>query len=91
MSEKENPDYGESGHQKHENEMEVFNSYLWKNRELLGEPNDSKVYNFQYENLKDVKGLPDKIAVHVQSNPGGKLIVIQTPSKKLYYIPADTY
>lgn len=81
----------ESGHDEREGDMDTFNSYLWKNRELLGQPTDSRVYNFPYENLTDLKGLPDKVLVHMQENPRGMLVVIQVPSKKFYYVLCDNY
>ena len=87
----QNPEHGRSTHDKKEDEMDSFNSYLWKYREVLGELSDAKVYNFPYKNLYDLKNLPDKVLVHMHENPGGILIVIQVPSKKFYYITADEY
>jgi len=84
-------DFRQSDHDKRENDMNVFNSYLWQNRELLGEATQAKVYNFPYHNISDLKDIPDKVLVHIQENPNGTLIVIQVPSKKFYYVTADEY
>ena len=85
------PDNPHNNEHKEDNDMDAFCASLFKNRELLGTPTAAKVYDFAYENITDLKGVPEKVAFHMRSNPAGIMIVIKSPSGKFYYINADSY
>ena len=85
----QNPEYGQSTHDKKQNDMDTFNHKLWANREILGEKSQSQILNFPYKNLKQFKTLPDKILVHLKKAPNGSVLLIKNINGTLNYICLD--
>ena len=74
-------------------EMDQFLANIWKNRQMLGTPyqNLPNIYLFPYGSVVKMNNVPQKVMHHASKGTDGMLLVIQTPSGHLYYVPADEW